>query len=110
MTVATAGTKELCKAHYWAVQESDTVTLHAVGIQPSAGYRVILELSTAGVFPPEYTLWKVAPSGWVPQIVTPFAASTSFRATESVDSIVVHDARGRHHIPVGSMPEAPWRS
>lgn len=99
---ASAGRGELCMAQYNAIQAGGEVVLFATGVHPTAGYQVSFRKLAITVFPPEFRLEHVAPSGPTAQVITPFSESTRFPATEPVERVVVHDAKGRHEVPVAA--------
>ncbi|HYO14233.1 MAG TPA: hypothetical protein VE685_13640 [Thermoanaerobaculia bacterium] len=95
------GQKEHATGYYRAVQVSGTVLLSAVGMAPSAGYRVFFEQSPIRIFPPEFNLFQeeVCPGA---DVLTPFCVLTSFQSSQAppVERVVVHDGRGRHEVRV----------
>ena len=91
---------ELGYGEYSAEQEEGVVIVHATGDTPSAGYRVWLEKSMIDVFPPEFTLYFEPPGGLAADMMTPFIVHVSFPAEETVQHVVVHDADGKHEVPV----------
>jgi hypothetical protein len=98
--------KEHATGYFRAVQISGTVLLGAVGMAPSAGYRVTLEQSPIRIFPPEFNLFQeeVCPGA---DVLTPFCALASFEASQEppVERVVVHDRRGRHEVRVSQEGE-----
>jgi hypothetical protein len=92
---------ELCKnAKYRAVQKDGKVTLFATGEHPTSGWKVAFEQLPIEIFPPQYRLVCLQPTGIVAQVVTPFEVSRSFKASDPVKQVVVHDAKGKHEVPV----------
>src|ERR1051325_10657813 len=55
----------LCSANYRAQQVPGAVIIIAEGWHPTSGYQEFFEKSKIDVFPPEFTLWHVLPSGMV---------------------------------------------
>lgn len=96
---------ELCAAYYRAQQVPGAVFIFAEGFHPTSGYHVFFEQSPIDIFPPEFILWHVKPSGIVLQVITPFFVYTSFNAPSKIDAVVVHDANGRHEVPVEQVPD-----
>jgi hypothetical protein len=100
MTSDIVGKKGLCQAAYWARQDVyKRVTLTAEGTHEKTGYTVFFEQSPITIFPPEFTLYHMEPGVGGPAL-TPFVISISFIAPQEIRSIVVHDANGRHEVPV----------
>lgn len=98
-------TLEACEANYRAEQVPGAVIVFATGSHPTAGYRVLFEQTPLAVFPPELALWHVRPTGIVLQVISPFSEHLTFPAHERVRSVVVHDATGRHEVPVEQVPD-----
>lgn len=96
---------ELCAASYRAQQVPGAVLIFADGIHPTSGYTVFFELSPIDVFPPEFILWHVKPSGIVLPVITPFTEYTSFQTSNKVEVVTVHDADGKHKVPVEQVPD-----
>lgn len=95
------GKPELCKnAKYRAEQADGKVTLFARGENSSSGWKVSFEQLPIEIFPPQFRLVCVRPTGPAAQVITPFEATTSFSAKQTVQHVSVHDARGRHKVPV----------
>ena len=103
------GTKELCEAAYRAEQVPGTVNLVGDGEHDEDGYEVRFEESPVTIFPPEFSLFHRAPEIRLPKL-TPFQARTSFPVQEWIEKVVVHDAKGRHEVPVEHAPDAIERS
>jgi hypothetical protein len=57
------------------------------------------------VFPPEFQLLHIAPTGLTAQVVTPFLVYTQFPAEQMVERVIVHDANGRHEVDVEQVPD-----
>jgi hypothetical protein len=89
---------------YRAEQAGGTVTVYARGSHPTAGYQVRFEQLPIEIFPPQYRLLCIKPTGIVAQVVTPFEEKTSFRAGEPIKYVFVHDADGKHEVPVKQSP------
>lgn len=95
------GRPELGKnAKYRAVQADGVVTVYATSETPTSGYKVRLEQLPIEIFPPQYRLVWVTPSGIVQQVVTPIEVQRTFKSEADVKEVIVHDERGRHKIPV----------
>jgi len=93
--------KELCKeAQYTAVQKGKIVTITAKGDHNTGGYRVAFEKAAITIFPPEFSFYHWRPTGIVPQMVTPFTATTKFSSKKKIDSVKVTDGNGPHQIQV----------
>jgi hypothetical protein len=93
--------KELCKeAQYAAVQKGKIVTITAKGNHNTGGYRVAFEKAAITIFPPAFSFYHWRPTGIVPQMVTPFTATTTFSSKQKVDSVKVTDGNGAHEIRV----------
>jgi len=95
----------LCSATYSAQQVPGSVIIVATGYHLTSGFQVFFEKSKIDVFPPEFTLWHVAPSGLVAQMVTPFSTYTSFSAHEAIERVIIHDEQGRHEIHITPVPD-----
>ena len=92
---------ELCmNAKYSAKQSGGKVTIYANVQHPTGGWKAALEQLPMEVFPPQYRLVCVEPSGIVTQVITPEEVQSSFRADDPVTRVTVHDAKGRHQVPV----------
>ncbi len=89
---------ELCAATYRAEQVPGSVFVHAQGIHPTSGYQVFFEQSPLTVFPPEFSLWQIKPGGIVLDVLTPFAVHITFKASQKVDKVVVHDSTGMRRV------------
>lgn len=105
MTIDKPRSIEPCAASYRAQQVPSEIITFAEGIHPTSGYKVFFEQSPIDVFPPEFILWHVKPSGIVLPVITPFWLYTSFKASEKIDAVFVHDANGRHKVPVEQVPD-----
>ena len=96
----------LCEATYRAQQIPGAVLVFADGMHPTSGYVTFFEQTPIDVFPPEFVLWHIKPSGIVLQVLTPFSVHVSFNAPGEVKRIVVHDANGPHQVDVEQVPDA----
>lgn len=94
-------------AEYRAEQADGKVTLTARGEHPTAGWKVAFEQLPIEIFPPQYRLVVVQPTGLVAQVITPFEVTTSFEATRPVTNVTIHDARGPHRVPVAQPKKDP---
>ena len=95
----------LCSAEYRAQQVPGAVLIFADGIHATSGYQVFFEQLPIEIFPPEFSLWHVAPSGIVLEVLTPFTTYTSFKSSGKIERVVVHDADGRHEVEVEQVPD-----
>jgi len=93
-------TVAMCTATYRAEQVPGVVMIYAHGMHPTTGYQVFFEQALIDIFPPQFSLWHVQPTTIVAEVITPFGAQASFPATETVDTVTVHDANGSHEVPV----------
>ena len=95
---------ELCNeagdGKYSAVWQKGKVTLTASGSHRTAGYRVLFEQTMLMIYPPQFSLKHQAPSGMAAAVITPFSVTTSFKADEKPQAIIVHDAKGQKRVPV----------
>lgn len=85
-------------AKYRATRDGELVTLTASGMLPNQNDVAWFDRRTPGENPREYTLWVETPVPPEPGEV-PFDLEETFRDKVS-RSIVVHDAAGRHEIPI----------
>jgi hypothetical protein len=99
----------LCAASYGAEQVPGLVLVYAHGFHMTSGYKVFFERSPIDVYPPEFVLWHIKPSGVVLEVITPFTEMTEFRADKKVAKVVVHDSNGRHEVPVEQVPDTALR-
>ncbi|WP_169981155.1 zinc metalloprotease [Tautonia rosea] len=94
-------TAKVCaEAEFRASQSLGRVTIYAEGEHATAGYEVFFQQLPIRVWPPQYRLWHIEPTGTPANVVTPFVESTSFDAAEAVDMVIVYDAGGQNEIPV----------
>jgi hypothetical protein len=105
MTAKIPQNVEPCAAAYRAQQVPGAVLIFADGIHPTSGYVTFFEQSPLDIFPPEFLLWHVRPTGFVLEVLTPFTEHTMFKAAEEIKTVVVHDANGRHEVPVEQVPD-----
>ena len=104
------GGSQLGRASYRAEQARDTVIIFAMGWHPTPGYVDFFEQSAIRIFPPQFILRTIPPSGMVIQVLTPFAIWVMFGASEPVESVTVHDADGAHEIKVEQLNVAKAES
>lgn len=97
--------KQLCAGNYRANQVGNTVYLIAYGRHATSGYEVELEDTPIAVFPPEFRLVHIIPSGQVSEVITPFVVFKSFPAEEPIEQIIVHDSVGRQIVGVEQTPD-----
>jgi hypothetical protein len=100
---------QLGRASYRAEQVRDTVIIFAMGWHPTPGYVDFFEQSPVDVFPPQFILRTIPPTGIVIQTLTPFAIWVMFGANEPVKTVTVHDADGAHDIDVAQLNVAEAR-
>jgi hypothetical protein len=96
---------ELCSAQYTATlvpvpDSGDEVIIQASGMHPTSGYAVFFQKSRIDIYPPEFSLWHVKPSGPTSDVISPFSKFTGFKASGRVKTVTVFDANGRHDISV----------
>ena len=97
---------ELCQnARYRAEQTEDKVMVYADGEHPTAGYKTAFEQLPIKIFPPQWRLVCLKPTGPVAQVVTPFQVEMSFAAKQPVKAVTVHDGTGRHRVPVKQLDD-----
>ncbi len=97
----TDGKPELCKhAKFRAEKVDDKVVIYATGEHPTGGWKVSFEQLPIEIFPPQYRLVCIRPTGIVTQVITPFEVKTSFKSGADVKEVIVHDGEGRHKVPV----------
>ncbi len=97
------GGSQLGRASYRAEQARDTVIIFAMGWHPTPGYVDFFEQSPIDIFPPQFILRTIPPTGIVLQVLTPFAIWVMFGASEPVKTVTVHDADGAHEIKVEQL-------
>jgi hypothetical protein len=94
--------QHLGRAQYAAIRMRTGVKLYAVGFNPTGGWENFFERLPMDVWPPEFAFYSVPPDGPAIDMLTPFEVSTSFMAFDDIDEVIVHDAAGRHVVPVFS--------
>lgn len=99
---------------FHALQVPGMVVVVAQGTNPTSGFKTYLQQSLIDVFPPQFILINEPPKPGdiVNPVITPFLVAAYFPATEPVKSVVVHDAKGPHEVPVipvkqNSQPDTP---
>src|SRR3712207_3506238 len=90
----------LCAGTYRAEQVPGAVIIYAHGLHRTTGYQVFFEQSPIRIFPPQFVLWHVEPTTITAESITPFEAQVSFRASDTVERVTVHDADGAHEVAV----------
>jgi len=100
------GGSQLGRASYRAEQARDTVIIFAMGWHPTPGYVDFFEQSPIDIFPPEFILRTIPPTGMVLQVLTPFAIWVMFGASEPIKTVTVHDADGAHKVEVEQLEVA----
>ena len=88
------------QATYSVTQKAGEVTIKATGESPTPGYEVKLVQSPLRIWPPQWYLARKRPEGTVLQVITPFEVTASFKSDDSIKSVRVSDAAGRHDINV----------
>jgi hypothetical protein len=78
---------------------SSTVTIRATGTLPNLQTEAQLVMSPIEIFPPEFILFFVEPPITNPATL-PFDVQTTFSTTQVITEVSVHDADGRHEVPV----------
>lgn len=96
---------ELCAGNYTAQQVPGSVIVFATGLHPTAGYQTFFDELPITVYPPEFRLMHIKPTGPAAQVITPFHVYTSFPAEEKVDRVIIHDANGKHEVSVEQVPD-----
>ncbi len=98
---------ELChSASYRAEQVDGKVNLYATGSHPTGGWKTSFEQLPIRIYPPQYRLVCVKPTGIVTQVISPFEVNASFTANNPVPHVIVHDAQGQHRVPVVAKSSA----
>lgn len=110
MTNGNSTNAALCTATYRAAQRGNTVTIHAQDKHGTPGYDVFFEQSPLRIFPPQFVLRHVEPTGIITKIATPFAVKISFAASDPLAQVIVHDDQGQHEVPVEQVPVVATRT
>ncbi|MGH9512513.1 MAG: hypothetical protein ACRD2U_10305 [Terriglobales bacterium] len=81
---------ELCSAEYTAtlvpgLDGPEHIYITAQGMHPTSGYKIIFRTEPEDVYPPEFSLWHIRPTGFVSQMVTPFTETTIFEVRGTVE-------------------------
>ena len=105
MTAHQSPRPELCSAEYSATlvpvpDGTPKIFVTAQGVHPTSGYEVMFHTSPIDVFPPQFSLWHLKPSGPVLEVLTPFTKFTAFDSKQTVKSVEIIDASGRHKVDV----------
>lgn len=98
-------TPVLCSAVYRADQVPGAVIITAQGFHNTSGYKVFFRKSPIDIFPPQFSLWHIGPTGVVLQVITAFSESVQFKSATSVKSVTIVDAHGPHDVPVIPSPD-----
>lgn len=111
MTTKGSPEPELCSAEYSATlvpvpDGMSLISIFAQGSHPTSGYEVIFHKSPLEVYPPEFSLWHLKPTGQSQDVVTPFAKVTSFEAHGMVTRVRITDAAGVHEVPITGVGQA----
>lgn len=96
----TAPAPELSQATYTALRAGAKVMLRATGQHPTAGFKTYFEQLPIRIHPPQFRLLHVRPAGMAATVMTDFSVETSFEAPNPVKAVIVHDAKGKHVVPV----------
>jgi hypothetical protein len=91
--------RKLGRGSYTAHQFFETVTIRATGTLPNLQTEAQLVMSPIEIFPPEFILFFVEPPITNPATL-PFDVQTTFSTTQVITEVSVHDADGRHEVPV----------
>ena len=94
---------ELCQGDYSAIQFKGKVYIFGNGVHLTAGYRTYFEKAKIAIWPPQFSLMCVKPSGVAAQVLSPFSAQISFAADEPVESVNVTDSNGKQTIKVTQL-------
>lgn len=99
---------ELCSAQYTATMVQipdggDEIIIQASGVHSTSGYEVFFQRSPLSIYPPEFSLWHIKPSGPVLDVITPFSKFATFPAPDPVQYVVIHDASGAHTVKVQTI-------
>jgi len=108
MTAHQSPRPELCSAEYSTTKVPvpdgiPKVFITAQGVHPTSGYEVMFHQSPMDVFPPQFSLWHLKPTGPVTDVLTPFTKFTVFDAKQEVKTVEIVDAAGRHKVDVKSL-------
>ena len=96
--------KPLCRnVAYRAEQRGDKVTITAAGNHRSAGWQAHFEDLPIRIWPPQFKLVCIPPSGMAAQVIVPYEVRRTFVANQPVSKVVVHDGNGKHEIAVAQV-------
>jgi hypothetical protein len=89
-------------AQYDALVFGDTVTVFAVGEQPTTGWKNAFSKSPIAVYPPNFYFTEEPPAGMALQVITPFCVSTDFfyDSGASPSTLKITDASGDHSVSI----------
>lgn len=87
-------------ATFNATQKGGQVVITAVGEHPSSNYEAKLVQSMLRIWPPQYMLARKQTGELGAAVMTPFAVTASFNASDPVARVIVTDADGRHEVNV----------
>jgi hypothetical protein len=101
---------ELCSGEYSATvvaipDGGEEVFVEAEGVHSTGGYEVFFQKSPLDVYPPQFSLWHLKPSGPSTDVLTPFTEITTFQKTGEVREVIVVDKAGRHPVKVQRIGE-----
>lgn len=100
--------ENLCKnVKYSAHHNGDQIFILAKGVNPTSGWVVKFKRLPLKIFPPQHQLWCIPPEGMVLQVLTEYQVKVSFKSRQPLPQVIVHDADGKHRVPVMQAPEPP---
>lgn len=94
-----------CSAVYHAEQVPGMVIINAYGEHNSGGWQTFMEQLPIEIWPPQFRLVCIPPTGFSTDAITPFHARACFGAAERVETVTIHDADGQHEIVVDYVPD-----
>jgi hypothetical protein len=105
-------TPELCSAEYSATivpvpDGGEEVFIEASGVHSTGGYEVFFQKSPLDVYPPQFSLWHIKPSGPSTDVLTPFTEITTFKKAGDVTEVIVVDKTDRHKVKVQRIGQKP---
>lgn len=87
-------------AMYRAEQAGDKLTVYAKGMNNTSGWKNELTVLPIDIYPPEFQFTQKRPDGIALQVITKFEVKIEAKAAKPVESIIVHDANGKHKVEV----------
>ena len=97
---------ELCTAKYVARSVAGHVVVYALGVHDDAGWLVFFRQEASENSHPRFSLWRVAGSGPMLHVVTPFSATASFQSTRRIECVEIVDALGSTLVAVEELSPA----